>query len=281
MPNIGVVHRTDDLPDYEQRPSKRRKLDVVLLPSGPGAIPMDILLDILERAAIGACRPLVWTLREVKLWYNQVYLLATVSKAVLRHLKPVLKIIKRIYALMRKYMHMHEDLDELSRSHFWPISYRKSQEVLFRNPWTHQTLMVCPSPILFEIFSRGIYGRLDHQGLPMVVLEDRFNPKDVFELLRLMPESLHYRVGEVDTWYELTPLAAAALNFQVGMEWIEVLLKHGADPRQTLRSYHTTLTIYEELKKVADQETRDPLDRSFRLARAQLVKSTLEGFRLK
>jgi len=85
MTALGVVRRRADgeLSADQQRATKRVKFS-------PGAqwMPIEIVLNILERVAAGGRRPVIWTRAETRKWSRGVTDLATISKASMRKLAP-------------------------------------------------------------------------------------------------------------------------------------------------------------------------------------------------
>jgi len=65
---------------------------------------------------------------------------------------------------------------------------------------------------------------------------DKYTPeveKDIKDIVRLIPDSIHCRLGELRLRHEVSALGAACMNPNIPIHMIEWLLQHGANPNET------------------------------------------------
>jgi hypothetical protein len=223
----GVVRS----PDPEGQPSaKRQKIEIWT------RLPMEQIFDVLERAAAGVYRPTTWVRAEVRQWMCRVRELATISKAVHRRLQPWIERVMGVCHLYREFevaqSLLEDHVNESSSRFMWRPEY---DQVKWFNPWTLQTTLVLPPPILFPLVNVGSHVNIYPHELRCSFTRFHGEKKETIvrelqKVVELIPESVHCISGRVLGRSKCTPLAIALYNAATDASVWEVLLRHGADP---------------------------------------------------
>jgi hypothetical protein len=214
-------HKTDgDLPEDEQPRQKRVKVE-------PAAwrVPEVLIANIVERTAVGAYRPTIWTRKEIRRWCRDITTLATTSKSIYAKLEPWLKKAKNVLETLALCDKSQDDFERDISSSPWPWP-KEDEGVSWFNPWIMTRQIVYPSPVLIDIFLSG----KSLSEASFLEFYDGTAAKFVPVFVSLMPESLHCRRGTRRCRLNATPLIMAVLNEDVPTKWITILLQLGSDP---------------------------------------------------
>lgn len=87
--------------------------------------------------------------------------------------------------------------------------------------------------------------------------------KDIKDLVKLTPQSLHCILGSLRCREEVTPLYMACLNVKIPLHIVEFLLQNGADPNATLLVTTRRTSILTDLACALDDKRFDSIKALF------------------
>jgi hypothetical protein len=269
MPDVGASsssshlgpRSSQDADGAGQGSAKRAKL---VFGSASLRVAMVQVLDIVERLAAGGYRPRIWTRAEVKRWCRDVVELALINKASLQKLQPWLQKIRRIKQLLDLYPQGQARFENHTQRGW--LFHEERTRVQWFNPWLQTVQNIHPSPILIDIF-------MNHIPVPFVSqqsteTDDKPLTQHVPEIIELMPEAVVCAYGDWPCRDRVTPLIAAQWNEDIGTEWLEVLIRAGADPIGPIIINGRPVDVIEDM-------ISNVRDLPYLAQRAELVRATL------
>ncbi len=166
---------------------------------------------------------------EVKSCGRQLVNLSRVNKEMKASCYKQLSKLKRIHELLNKYYvyqngYENPGVDIGTKREFDPKGNPQLLDALFTG---------CRLP-----FARSTYGTYSQE------IE-----KDIIDIVRLTPQSLHCRLGTLRCRDEVPPLLAACINLNIPVHIVEFLFKNGANPNATVQLCCEPKPIIEDLKK--------------------------------
>ena len=124
------------------------------------------------------------------------------------------------------------------------ILYKLIQKYDIYQDWWENAQFISPLPILIDILSSGCY-------LPCTKSTyNRFDSsmeKDILEIIRIHPESLNSKYGNMRCRYYISPLDMACVNTDIPLSIIELLIKNNANMYHMLKMNGYPLHILNDL----------------------------------
>ena len=125
------------------------------------------------------------------------------------------------------------------------ILYKLIQKYNIYQEWWENAQFISPLPILIDILSSGCY-------LPCTKSTyNRFDSsmeKDILEIIRIHPESLNSKYGNMRCRYYISPLDMACVNTDIPLSIIKLLIKNKANMYHMFEMNGSPLHILNDLQ---------------------------------
>jgi len=177
------------------------------------SLPADV-----KRYIAGFLLPIAWpqsTKKQIEAYARGYLSFALIDKASQRCFASTLLSLKNELSVLSKYTAYQQNNENLELNHHRiakendPDAYPQLLDALFTE---------CKLP-----YASSTYSTYTHE------IEN-----DIKKIVRLVPSSIHCRVGRLRCRYKVPPLLAACVNQKVPLHIIQFLLRHGARPEATL-----------------------------------------------
>ena len=180
--------------------------------SGFNALPQEVAERIVKQAT--NIKIETYTVSKIKELAKQIQNISETNRANSELLSPKLNDLKEIVRLIKKYKYYQDDYEYLSRTE------RGTTNVKIGGP-----------PQLLDALFAGC--ELPFANSSAQEFNDNLR-EDINQILKLMPESIHCKFGQLRCRYEVTPLYAACINPNIPLDIVELLLQKGADPNEKI-----------------------------------------------